>query len=93
MPDLLESNSSQPYEQWHFKVWEAYSQYLEATSRCREILEEHLQCPIGSPDDASALTRAHRVEFAASQEYMRVLRIFTELVTQRKVPPEEQSQD
>ena len=92
MANPVASTSSQPYEQWHVRVWDAYSRYMEATARYRQILGEHQQRPIGSPDGACALTNAHQEESAAYCEYTRILRIFAEL-TQQKLPLEKQTQD
>ena len=88
MPDLPEQTSC--YEQWHSKVWDAYSRYMEASARYRAILEEQLRRPIPNPDWVCALTKARQEESATYCEYMQELRILTELVTQRKLPPEEQ---
>ena len=83
MPEHTEPSSTQPYEQWHSKVWEAYSRYMEATATFGEILKQHQQRRIWSADSACALTQAHQAGSAAYREYTRVLRIFAELTLRK----------
>ena len=75
-----------PEDSWRLRVEETQFRYREATDQYRKLLQEQ---PDGTPHDPnSALALARRAESEALAEYTRVLRIFTELAVNGKMPEE-----
>jgi CheY-like chemotaxis protein len=71
---------------WRARLEESQRQYQNATNRYRKLLAEERD---GQPPRAdSPLTRARQAESAALMEYARVLRLFTDLTVQGKLPEE-----
>jgi hypothetical protein len=72
---------------WRNRLTVSMERYRIARVECKEAALA--QSDIPSPDGSFAYGRALRAESAAVKEYMRVLRIFTDLTIHRIVPPEE----
>ena len=70
--------------------------WWERVQTCRQLYEaskltalramEECSCEGPNPESEQALHEAHRAESEALEEYMRVLRVFHELVVERKRP-------
>ena len=76
---------------WRERVGRARSRYEEKLAISRRMVGERLEWPISlapDPDGRFALNQALKEESAARTEYMRLLRIFTELIL-RGTPPKE----
>jgi uncharacterized NAD(P)/FAD-binding protein YdhS len=76
---------------WRQRVDRARSRYEEKLAIRRQMVGERLEWPISlapDPDGRFALNQALKEESAARTEYMRLLRIFTELIL-HGTPPEE----
>ncbi len=77
---------------WRKRVSEARERYVSKTNVCKSLLAEGAESfPITAPDPNGtlALHQALQRESDALQEYMRVLNIFTALVFQGTMPPNE----
>jgi hypothetical protein len=69
---------------WRMRVEETQAYYRKATEEYRRLLEERLG---GTPHDPNgALALARQVESDALAEYCRVLRAFTDLTVNGKMP-------
>ena len=71
-------------DSWRLRLEEAQARYLEAKEQYRKFLQAQ---PDGS-HSPSALELARQAESRARVEYTRVLRIFTELTVDGKMPEE-----
>ena len=74
-------------DSWRSRVEEAQARYHKATERYRRLLQE--QPGRMSHDRKAALALARQAESEALAEYCRVLRAFTELIVNGKVPDEQ----
>ncbi len=74
---------------WRSRVREARERYTTAAGRTWAVLEEWEQSLLPSPDGAFIVRRSAELEATALSEYVRVLKVFTELVAHGKVPPPE----
>ena len=77
---------------WRERVDRARSRYEEKLAMRRQMVGERLEWPISlspDPDGRFALNQALKEESAARTEYMRILRIYTELIL-HGTPPEEE---
>jgi hypothetical protein len=77
---------------WRERVDRARSLYEEKVAIRRQMVAEHPVWPINlapDPDGRFALDQALKEESAARTEYMRLLRIFTELILHGTPPKEE----
>jgi hypothetical protein len=78
--------------QWRERVKRARVPYEEKVAIRRQMVAEHPVWPINlapDPDGRFALHQALKEESAARTEYMRLMRIFTELIL-HGTPPEEE---
>jgi hypothetical protein len=75
---------------WRQRVWKAWSRYVEASDGFRIAWDEHAELRM-NPDGALAIRIARQAESEALAEYMRTLKIYTDLVLNGTVPPEENS--
>jgi hypothetical protein len=71
---------------WRERVRAARIKYDLVIAESRKVLEE--QTDLASPDATAALRRVRQQESLARDEYMRVLKIFTELTVDGKMPEE-----
>jgi len=71
---------------WRTRLNESRTRYDLSVTQCRKVVEEQNQFPMPAPDGSFAVRKALTQESAARSEYMRVLRIFTDLVVQGKIP-------
>ncbi len=73
-------------DRWRARVEAARRNLDSAASVSRKVLAEQQKWPLPAPDGSRAVRNALREESAARQEYMRLLRVFTDFVVQGKVP-------
>jgi hypothetical protein len=73
-------------DSWRQRLEKAQGCYRQATAQYRELLREYSQVTPDEPDGALALAR--REESEALAEYIRVLRLFTELTVKGQMPEE-----
>ena len=76
---------------WRLKLQQAYSRYSAATEACRKIHQEQMETRAA---DGSAPADLMRAQVAASQalaDYVRILRVFTDLTVHGKLPVEDTS--
>lgn len=73
-------------DHWRDRVKLARLNYDFAVAQCRSVLDEQEKWPLPAPDGSTAVRKAHAKESDARNEYMRVLRIFTDLTVHGKIP-------
>ncbi len=73
---------------WRERLRQASDRYTLALAQSGKLLAEANLGLSELPDFAEALRRCRFVEAAAREEYMRILRIFTDLTLNRVMPPE-----
>jgi len=75
---------------WSKRVRQARERYVFKIKVCKSLLAERAETfpriPTSDPDGTLALHKALQRESEALQEYMRVLNIYTRLVTLGKLP-------
>ena len=71
---------------WMTRLSESRKKYDLSVTRFRKVLEEQKHLGIPAPDGSFAVRQARVQESTARNEYMRVLKIFTDLVLRGKVP-------
>jgi hypothetical protein len=82
----MSSPSRQELEEiWRQRVREARLRYEEACAAFRSTWGEHFETGL-SADPTHAIQEARKVESQALAEYVRVLKIFTELVLRGEAP-------
>ncbi|MGA7234856.1 MAG: hypothetical protein WBY44_04210 [Bryobacteraceae bacterium] len=78
---------------WRKRVGQAHEQYMFEAKICKALLAERVETFPNilppDPDGTLALHQAFQRESGALNEYMRVLKIYTDLVIQGKTPPTE----
>jgi hypothetical protein len=72
---------------WLEKVRQAQKQYAAALRQFKDVCGEELDVHLTS-DPTLAIQKARQADMQALEEYMRVLKIFTDLVLRGKIPPE-----
>jgi hypothetical protein len=75
-------------EYWRDRTTAARRKYELAVAQAREVLEEQKRWPLPAPDGSGAVRNALLQESAARNEYMRTLKVFTDLTIHGKVPEE-----
>jgi hypothetical protein len=84
----MPSPSKQALEDiWRQRVREARLRYEAASAAFRKTWGEHFEQRL-SVDPTHAIQQARKVESEALAEYMRALKIFTDLVLHGKIPPD-----
>jgi hypothetical protein len=83
-----EPNRAQLEEIWGARLKQSRTAYQFATAQFAKALSEQNQRLTPAPDGVLAVRQARLQETTARNEYMRVLRIFTELVVSGKPPTE-----
>ena len=73
-------------EDWRHRVKVARTKYDLAVAECRKVLAEQKKWPLPAPDGSGSVRNAHVQESVARDEYMRVLRVFTDLTIHGKIP-------
>ena len=73
---------------WRSRVETARARCNAASAQFNNVIEEFQKGVYAMPDGGLAISVARREESAAREEYMRVLRIFTDLLTKSKLPEE-----
>jgi hypothetical protein len=71
---------------WRERLREARLKYEEASKAFKATWGEHFEKRL-TADPTIAILRARDIEVQALSEYMRVLKIFTDLVVHGKLPP------
>ena len=77
--------SSTEADDWRERVLLARKN-MSFVGECRQIVKEQQQWPLPAPDGSTAVKNALLQESLAREEYMRVLRIFTDLTIHGKLP-------
>lgn len=75
-------------ELWRSRLREAKSRYDSAAVASRDTMQNFRQRSLPTPDGGAALKNALGAERVARSEYMRVLRILTDLCVNGKLPDE-----
>jgi len=75
-------------ERWQSRLKDAELRYAQARQQFRDILRTLPPGEIPAPDGNYAYQQALRAERIALTEYIRVLRIFTDLAVGGKIPDE-----
>jgi hypothetical protein len=78
-------------EHWSRRLADAKASYEIAVSRFRTASEDFRSRHTPSPDGGFNVHLAIAAESSARKEYMRVLRVFTDLVVYGKIPDETES--
>jgi len=87
-PEKPNSSRLQLQEQFRIRLQKAKADYDDFSRHYSKVLAEQNQGLIPAPDGSHAVRQARVRESAALAEYMRVLRMFTELVIHDKLPEE-----
>ena len=84
---MFPSHRQELEDRWREKVRLACLRYEEAAKAFRATWHEHLdERPMADP--AFAIEQARKVESEALAEYVRVLKIFSDLLLRGKIPEE-----
>jgi hypothetical protein len=75
-------------EHWRESVKTARLKYEFAVAESRRVLAEQKQWPLPAPDGSGAIRNAILEESAARNEYIRTLKVFTDLTIHGKIPEE-----
>ena len=74
---------------WRQRVEAARRKYDLTVAQSRKAKAEHKNWPVPAPDGYTAVRKSRLQRSAALNEYMRTLRIFTDLIVYGKMPEEE----
>jgi hypothetical protein len=85
---LMARSKGELEDVWRERLREARLKYQEASKAFRATWGEHFEKGL-TADPTLAIEQARNVETAALSEYMRVLRVFTDLIVHGKLPPED----
>jgi hypothetical protein len=78
-------------DRWHKRLADARREHERAVEQFRHAAEIYRVQEIPFPDGGLALHRAIAAESLTRKEYIRVLRLFTDLILNGQSPPEELS--
>ena len=82
----MTAGSREEFEKiWAAKVRAAQKRYAEASNEFRKVWAENFDAHLAT-DPALAIRQARQAESKALDEYMRVLKVFTDLVLHNKMP-------
>jgi CheY-like chemotaxis protein len=73
-------------EDWRIRLQQAKSYYDGCSQQFRKVLADQNEGLLPAPDGSHAVRQARIHESAARQEYIRALRIFTDLIVGGKTP-------
>src|SRR5215475_4826469 len=73
---------------WRQRLREARLKYEEASKAFKATWGEHFETRL-TADPTHAIQQARKAESRALSQYMRVLQVFTDLVVDGKLPPED----
>jgi DNA-binding NarL/FixJ family response regulator len=73
-------------EFWRSQLQKAENHYAATVAASKRVLEQFGEGDLVPPDGSLAVRNAHVSEAAARDEYMRVLRIFTDFTLYGKIP-------
>jgi hypothetical protein len=73
---------------WRDRVKMARCKYEDSVVEFTKILAEQKHWPLPAPDGSTAVRNARIQESAALNDYMRTLKIYTDLVVSGKIPEE-----
>ena len=71
---------------WRARLQRAREQHQNAMDESRRAILDHALGASEPPDGSFALQQLHTRESAALREYMRVLKVFTDLIVNDKIP-------
>ena|SRR5271165_1334080 len=74
---------------WRTRLAEAKRNYHQATTQFRLAADEHRKGEIPSPDGSLRLSQAISAEARARGEYVRILRLFTDLIMHGRAPKDQ----
>jgi hypothetical protein len=74
---------------WRNRLNDCRVSYDLSAAQCRKILAEQRQFAMPAPDGSFAVRQGLLQESAARNEYIRVLKIFTDLVVHGRIPDED----
>jgi hypothetical protein len=77
-----------PQEVWRNRLAAAETVFREAALQLKQAVQQQDLSP-SSDESLRAVALAHERKHAARREYLRVLRIFTDIVLRGKAPPPE----
>jgi hypothetical protein len=80
-------NSPSDQEYWRSRLAAAEQDYHRLSDELQQVLRDQANCGL-PPDRDPAVLAARERKTAARVEYLRILRIFTDLVLRGKVPPD-----
>jgi hypothetical protein len=86
--DPMDPNKRELEDMWRERVREARDRYTQATGLFRATWDKHFDMQMNS-DGVHAIQRAREAESRALAEYVRVMKIFANLVISGHIPPEE----
>jgi DNA-binding NarL/FixJ family response regulator len=89
----LNSSRLELQEQLRIRLRHASERYDDCSQRFSKVLEERNAGFFVAPDGSEAVRQARLQESVARDEYMTVLRIFTDLVLKGKLPDEPHTPD
>lgn len=75
-------------DHWRKKLDAANASYRSAYAHSRRVWDEHFDVHGINADGALAVQQASQAESLARQEYAKILRIFSDLVTAGRIPEE-----
>ena len=87
MPDPQRAIRLEMEDLWRKRVRAAQQRYCAAAAKHHEALEQWQQSLVPGADGIHSVSQAANREAIARLEYMRLLRIFTALVVEGRVPP------
>jgi hypothetical protein len=85
---LMAQSKRELEDVWRERLREARRKYEEAANAFKATWGEHFESRL-TVDPTHAIEQARNVESRALSQYMRVLKVFTDLVVHGKLPPED----
>lgn len=76
-------------DRWRIRLADAKSKHDQAVSLFRRASEEYRAKEIPASDGSLSLHQAIAAESSARKEYIRILRLFTDLVVQGRIPKDD----
>ena len=74
---------------WRHRLTEVHERFARTVAASKQVLAEFQEGTMVQPDGAFAVRNVHLEESRAREEYIRVLRAFTELTLYNRVPEED----
>jgi len=87
-PEPTSSDSQRIVELWRGRLLAARAQYDLAVTEAKTAGRDFIKGTLPTPDGGTSMGAALKAETRARNEYMRILRIFTDMVVDGKRPAE-----